>query len=63
MQRREPVDEWETELGIEQEWIKIKEMHSSTHEEVLGKAKRARKAWMSNTTWRLVEERRVLKAN
>ena len=27
-----------------------------------GKAKRERKAWMSENTWRLIEERRVLKA-
>ena len=58
----ELVDEEETELSIEQEWIKIKDMYSSTCEEVLGKAKRERKAWMSENTWRLVEERRVLKA-
>ena len=50
------------ELDIEQEWSKIKEMHSSTCEEVLGKAKREQKVWMSKNTWRLVEERRVLKA-
>ena len=56
------MDEEETELGIEQEWIKIKEMYSSTCEEVLGKAKREWKAWMSEITWRLVEERRMLKA-
>ena len=54
----EPVDEEEMELDIEQEWSKIKEMYSSTCEEVLGKSKREWKAWMSETTWRLVEERR-----
>ena len=58
----EPVDGEEQELDIEQEWSKIKEMYSSTCEEVLGKAKRERKTWMSENTWRLVEERRVLKA-
>ena len=58
----EPVDEEEPELDIEQEWSKIREMYSSTCEEVLGRAKRERKAWMSENTWRLVEERRVLKA-
>ena len=57
----EPVDEEEPELDIEQEWSKIREMYSSTCEEVLGRAKRERKAWMSENTWRLVEERRVLK--
>ena len=55
----EPVDEEEMELGIEQEWIKIKEMYSSTCGEVLGKDKREWKAWMSDNTWRLVEERRA----
>ena len=59
----ELVDEEETELGIEQEWIKIKEMYSTTPgEEVLGKTKREQKVWMSETTLRLVEERRMLKA-
>ena len=58
----EPVDEEETELDIEQEWSKIKEMYSSTCEEVLRKAKREQKAWMSENTWRTVEERHVLKA-
>ena len=57
----EPVDEEEPELDIEQEWSKIREMYSSTCEEVLGRAKRERKAWMSENTWRLVEERRLLK--
>ena len=37
-------------------------MYSSTCEEVLGKARRERKAWMSEDTWKLVEERRALKA-
>ena len=37
-------------------------MHSSTCEEVLGKAKREWKAWMTENTWRLVEESRELKA-
>ena len=37
-------------------------MYSSPCEEVLGKAKRERKAWMGETTWRLVEKRRMLKS-
>ena len=45
----EPVDEEATELDIEQEWSKIKEMYSSTCEEVLGKAKKERKAWRVRT--------------
>ena len=57
----EPVDE-EMQLDIEQEWSKIKEMYSSTCGEVLEKAKREQKAWMSENTWRLVKERCVLKA-
>ena len=40
----EPVDEEEPELDIEQEWSKIREMYSSTCEEVLGRAKKERKA-------------------
>ena len=40
----------------------MKEMYSSTCEEVLGKVRRERKAWMSEDTWKLVEERRALKA-
>ena len=58
----EPADEEEPELDIEQEWSKIREMYSSNCEEALGRAKRERKAWMSENTWKLVEERRVLKA-
>ena len=54
------MDGEEPELDIEQEWSKIREIYSSTCEEVLGRAKRERKAWMSENTWRLVEERRVL---
>ena len=56
------MNEVEPELEIEQEWSKIKEMYSSTCKEVLGKAQREWKAWMSENTWRLVEERHVLKA-
>ena len=56
------MNEEEPEFEIEQEWSKIKEMYSSTCEEVLGKAKREQKAWISENTWRLVEERRVVKA-
>ena len=54
------MDEEEPELDIEREWSK--EIYTSTCEEVLGKAKRDRKAWMSENNWRLAEERRVLKA-
>lgn len=36
-------------------------MYSSTCEEVLGKVRRERKAWMREDTWKLVEERRALK--
>ena len=56
------MNEEEPEFEIEQEWSKIKEMYSSTCEEVLGKAKREQKAWISENTWRLVEEKRVVKA-
>ena len=56
------MDEKETGLDIEQEWSKIKEMHSFTCEKVLRKAKRERNAWMREDTWRLVEERCLLKA-
>ena len=37
-------------------------MYSSTCEEVLGKVTRERKEWMSEDTWKIVEERRDLKA-
>ena len=56
------MDEEEPELDIEQEWSKIEAMHSFTCEDVLGKAKSELKAWMSENTRRLLEERRVLKA-
>ena len=39
----------------------IKEMYSSIREEVLDKVRRERKAWMSENTWELIEERRALK--
>ena len=55
-------DEEEAELDVEQEWSKIKEMYSSTCEEVLGKVRRERKAWRSEDTWKHDEERRALKA-
>ena len=54
-------DEEEAELVVEQEWSRIKEMYSSIREEVLDKVRRERKAWMSENTWELVEERRALK--
>lgn len=37
-------------------------MRIPTCEEVLGKVKRERQAWMSDDTWKLVEEIRKLKA-
>lgn len=37
-------------------------MYSSTCEEVLRRAKSERKMWMSKDTWKLVKERRALKA-
>ena len=55
-------DEQQAELDVEQECSKIKELYSSTCEEVLGKVRRERKAWMNEDTWKLVEERRALKA-
>ena len=55
-------DEEEAGLDVEQEWNKIKEMYSSTCKEVLDKVRRERKAWMSEDTWKLVEERLALKA-
>ena len=55
-------DDEEAELDVEQEWSKVREMYSSTCEEVLGKVRRERRAWMGEDTWKLVEERRALKA-
>ena len=55
-------DDEEAELDVEQEWSKVREMYSSTSEEVLGKVRRERRAWMGEDTWKLVEERRALKA-
>ncbi|KAJ7383204.1 hypothetical protein OS493_030002 [Desmophyllum pertusum] len=49
----ESDDEEEMEPDMRSvKWSKIKEMYSSTCEEVLGKAKRERKAWMSEDTWK-----------
>ena len=36
-------------------------MYLSTDKEILDKVRRERKAWMSDNTWELVEERRALK--
>ena len=55
-------DDEEMEPDLEEEWNQIKEMYSSTCEEVLGKVIRERKEWMSEDTWKIVEERRELKA-
>ena len=55
-------DDEEMEPELEEEWSQIKEMYSSTCEEVLGKVTRERKEWMSEDTWEIVEERRKLKA-
>ncbi|XP_078663299.1 uncharacterized protein LOC144906655 [Branchiostoma floridae x Branchiostoma belcheri] len=55
-------EEEEGDEGIEAEWAIIKEAYTSTCEEVLGRVKKERKAWMSQDTWEKVEERRNLKA-
>ena len=51
----------EDEDDLDKEWDNIKDMYTSTCEEVLIKPKRERKKWMSEATWKLVEERRKLK--
>ena len=51
----------EEDDDLDQEWENIKQMYVSTCEEVLGKPKVERKEWMSEATWKLVEERKNLK--
>ena len=49
--------------SVEETWTKIKDTYISTCEEILGKKIYGRKEWISDETWKLVEERRSLKEN
>ena len=57
-----PDNEEEIEPELEHYWRQIKEIYSSTYEEILAKVKRERKEWISEDIWTLVEKRRKLKA-
>ncbi|KAI8519245.1 hypothetical protein Bbelb_025020 [Branchiostoma belcheri] len=61
--RYDSDDEEENEDDIEAEWSTIKEVFTSICEEVLGKIKREKKEWMTQETWDMVEERRILKVD
>ena len=54
-------EEEENQESVDREWENIKNMYISSCEEILGKRKINRKEWMSENTWKLVEERRNLK--
>ena len=54
-------DDDEEETTVDHEWSKIKEMYTSTCEEVLGKHTYEKKEWMKKDTWKLIEDRRQRK--
>jgi flagellum-specific peptidoglycan hydrolase FlgJ len=47
---------------VDEVWNQIKVMYADTCESVLGKVNHNRKEWMSERSWKLVEERRELKS-
>lgn len=49
------------EVSLEQEWETIKSEHLETCKEVFGKMQRHRKQWITEETWRTIEERRTAK--
>ena len=46
---------------MNEDWKDVKDMYIKTCEEVLGKVERNRKEWLTDDTWRKIEERRQLK--
>jgi hypothetical protein len=42
-------------------WEEIKEVFTGTSEEVLGYMTKERKKWMSDYSWQLIEDRKILK--
>ena len=46
---------------VNEDWNNIRDVYIETCEEVLGKVERNRKEWLTDDTWRKIEERRQLK--
>ena len=46
---------------MNEDWNNIRDVYIETCEEVLGKVERNRKEWLTDDTWRKIEERRQLK--
>jgi len=47
---------------VNEEWNTIKVMYIEGFEDLLRKAEKNRKEWLTNDTWKETEERRQLKA-
>jgi hypothetical protein len=47
---------------VEEQWTGIKNAFVTTSDETLGKVRSGRREWMSDETWRIVDERRKAKA-
>jgi len=45
---------------VNEDWNHIRDVYIETYEEVLGKVERNRKEWLTDDTWRKIEERRQL---
>jgi len=54
-------DEWAQDTDINAQWEKTKKILVDTCGSVLGRMKRIRKEWLSDETYRMVEERRKAK--
>lgn len=50
------------EQDVDAVWNQIKDMYTDTRERILGKMNHHRKEWMSERSWKLVEERQELKS-
>ena len=48
---------------VNEDWYDIRDAYIETCEEVLGKVERNRKEWITDDTWRKIEERRQLKVD
>ncbi|XP_055622491.1 craniofacial development protein 2-like [Toxorhynchites rutilus septentrionalis] len=48
---------------VEEQWTGIKNTFTTTSDETLGKLRSGRREWMTDETWRIVDERRKAKAD
>ena len=49
--------------SVEEQWTVIKDAFITTSDETLGKARSERREWISDGTWRMIDERREAKAS